>query len=286
VFARRAVSLTACSITITTSLLVATPVMAASSPGSTPRNGKATGAAVLGKRTLHTGMRGRDVALLQRELSALGLATPVDGQFGPTTASNVAKFKRRNSIRPADGMFRTADAIPLYEALNATTAGGAQAINLPDPGAIAGSSPAQPVPLAPGMRAKLMSNGLAQAPAGAPLVVQQIIAAGNRIAKTPYLYAGGHGSWNSPGGYDCSGSVSYALHYAGLLQQSEASGEMETYGRSGVGQWVTLYTNSGHVYMYVAGLRYDTGALSENGSRWSTQKRSNDGFIARHPSGL
>jgi len=88
-------------------------------------------------------------------------------------------------------------------------------------------------------------------------------------------------------GYDCSGSVSYALHGGGLLSSPEDSGTLESYGRSGPGTWITIWANSGHVYMYVAGLRFDTGAQgSTGGSRWTTQGRSNGGYVERHPSGL
>jgi hypothetical protein len=131
-------------------------------------------------------------------------------------------------------------------------------------------------------------NGLAVAPADAPAVVKQVIAAANSIATTPYLFAGGHGSWKSSG-YDCSGSVGFALHGGGLLSQTEDSGQMESYGVPGAGQWITLYTNAGHVYAKIAGLYYDTAAQSSSNDqdRWSTQRISPaGGFVVRHPRGL
>ena len=131
-----------------------------------------------------------------------------------------------------------------------------------------------------------ISNGLAVAPADAPASVKEIIAAGNKIAFKPYIYGGGHGSWNDSG-YDCSGSVSYALHGAGLLSSPEDSTELESYGAAGRGRWVSIWANSGHTYMYVAGLRFDTSAQGgTGGSRWTRAGRSNDGFVVRHPRGL
>lgn len=249
-----------------------------------PAREAALAPAVLGQRTLHMGLRGRDVALLQRELTAAGFATPATGYFGSITAHHVAQFKRAQGLTPADGMFRIRDVIPLYETVTASTAGGAAALNVPNPEAVAAPAPAQPLPLAPGDKAKLLRDGLAEAPADAPVPIQEMIAAGNKIAKLPYCYGGGHGSWKDSC-YDCSGSVSYVLHAGGLLSTTADSGEMETYGLAGLGHWITLYTNAGHVFMYVAGLRYDTVALQESGSRWANTTISTDGFIARHPAG-
>jgi hypothetical protein len=139
---------------------------------------------------------------------------------------------------------------------------------------------------APTGRATLTPDGLAVAPANAPQAVQQVIAAGNRIAFKPYIYGGGHGSFNAAG-YDCSGSVSYALHGGHLLTTPEDSGELESYGSAGPGQWITIWANGGHTYMYVAGLRFDTSAQSSTGgSRWTKSKRSNAGYVERHPAGL
>jgi len=137
---------------------------------------------------------------------------------------------------------------------------------------------------APGTRGVVI-DGLAVAPADAPAVVKEVIAAGNKIAFRPYIWAGGHASWSSPG-YDCSGSVSYALHGGGLLSSPKNSTGFEVYGRAGAGRWVTIRANSRHVYMYVAGLRFDTSARrSTGGSRWTMQARSNGGFMKRHPAG-
>jgi hypothetical protein len=127
--------------------------------------------------------------------------------------------------------------------------------------------------------------GMVQAPAGAPAAVRQIIAAGNAIATLPYIWGGGHGSFQAAG-YDCSGSVSYVLAAAGLLSSPMVSGDFESYGDAGPGRWVTIYANAGHVWMEVAGWRFDTVALSEGGSRWSRGGGEYAGFVVRHPPGL
>lgn len=135
----------------------------------------------------------------------------------------------------------------------------------------------------PGEQASLSSSGDAIAPAGAPLVVKAVIEAANEINDTPYVWGGGHGSFTSSG-YDCSGAVSYALHGGGLLSSPLDSGGLTGWGSPGPGSWITVYANYGHVYMYVAGLRWDTSGGA--GPRWHSDARSNSGFTARHPSGF
>jgi hypothetical protein len=134
--------------------------------------------------------------------------------------------------------------------------------------------------------ATLTPQGLAVAPIGAPPQVQEIINAGNQIALLGYFYGGGHGTFEDTR-YDCSGSISFVLAAAHLLNTTETSGELESYGAPGRGKWVTIFANAGHTYMYVAGLRFDTVALAEGGSRWSN-RTGNDGgaFVERHPAGL
>jgi septal ring factor EnvC (AmiA/AmiB activator) len=129
------------------------------------------------------------------------------------------------------------------------------------------------------------TGGMVQPPAGAPEAVRQIIAAGNAIATLPYIWGGGHGSFHASG-YDCSGSVSYALAAAGLLSSPMVSGDFESYGDPGPGRWVTIYANAGHVWMEVAGWRFDTVALAEGGTRWSQGGGEFAGFVVRHPPGL
>jgi cell wall-associated NlpC family hydrolase len=136
------------------------------------------------------------------------------------------------------------------------------------------------------VRAAVTAGGRAQAPTGAPDVIAKIIAGGNAIAKFPYIWGGGHGSFVDSG-YDCSGSVSYALAAAGLLDTPMVSGAFAKWGSPGPGRWVTIYANAGHVFMYVAGLRFDTsGRDGPFGSRWQTAPRSLAGFTVRHPTGL
>jgi cell wall-associated NlpC family hydrolase len=136
------------------------------------------------------------------------------------------------------------------------------------------------------VRAALSGGGHAQAPVGAPDVIARIISGGNAIAKFPYIWGGGHGSFVDSG-YDCSGSVSYALAAAGLLKSPLVSGAFAKWGSPGPGKWVTIYANDGHVFMYVAGLRFDTsGRDGPFGSRWQTAPRSLAGFEVRHPTGL
>jgi hypothetical protein len=146
-----------------------------------------------------------------------------------------------------------------------------------------GSAPA-PVPTATAP-ATLGDDGLAVAPAGAPAEVVQLIAAGNAIASTPYKYGGGHGSFDDKA-YDCSGSVSYALHGAGLLDETLDSTGLARWGLAGAGAWITIYANKTHTYLVVAGLRFDTSGATKAGTRWQTAPRSSKGFKIRHPNGL
>jgi len=134
-------------------------------------------------------------------------------------------------------------------------------------------------------KAVALDNGVALPPLEAPEAVKQIIEAGNSIARTPYKWGGGHGKWQDTG-YDCSGSVSFALAAAGLLSGPLASGPLMSWGQPGRGKWVTIWTNEGHVFLEVAGIRFDTSARRVNGSRWINEMRSTDGFVARHPAGL
>jgi hypothetical protein len=135
-------------------------------------------------------------------------------------------------------------------------------------------------------QATLTPSGLAIAPVGAPAAVQAIINAGNEIAHLPYRFGGGHGTYEDTA-YDCSGSLSFVLSAAGLLNTTVTSGELTSWGRPGPGKWVTIFANAGHTFMYVAGLRFDTVALAETGTRWSDRPADDGGaFVARHPAGL
>lgn len=146
------------------------------------------------------------------------------------------------------------------------------------------AAPSQPAPLTPGETAKLLPDGSAAAPASAPAAVKAAISAANQIEDMPYVWGGGHGSFESSG-YDCSGAVSYALHGGGLLDSPLDSTGLTTWGEPGAGRWITVYGNAGHVYAVIAGLRWDTSGTGGSGPSWTTEMRSSAGFIARHPSG-
>jgi cell wall-associated NlpC family hydrolase len=141
-----------------------------------------------------------------------------------------------------------------------------------------------PAPLTPGQSAEYISESQASVPASAPPEVQGAIEAANAIATTPYIWGGGHGSFESSG-YDCSGAVSYALHGGGFLESPLDSTGLETWGEAGAGQWITVYANSGHAWMIIAGLAFDT--VGGPGPRWHPEPvDSTEGFIARHPPGF
>jgi hypothetical protein len=167
-----------------------------------------------------------------------------------------------------------------------------------------GTSPDDPQ-FKPHGKAMLLPDGQAIAPDDAPPEVKAVIEAGNKIATLPYIYGGGHNATFSGRGYDCSGSVSYALHGGGLLDSPLDSTSFEHWGDKGVGSWITIYANGGHAWMTVAGLRFDTSMRtpvaatarksSRHGShrssavltsRWSTHMRPTSGYVIRHPVGF
>ena len=118
--------------------------------------------------------------------------------------------------------------------------------------------------------------------------MQEVIAAANEIARLPYRYGGGHITYED-NAYDCSGSISFVFEAAHLLQSSVVSGQLENWGAAGPGRWITVFANAGHTFMYVAGLRFDTVALAETGSRWSDRPADEpalDTFWVTHPLGL
>jgi peptidoglycan hydrolase-like protein with peptidoglycan-binding domain len=244
----------------------------------------------LGDRTLREGDSGHDVKVLQNFLTRAGIKTATDGEFGEGTVRAVKAFER-SQLRKADGVVTRLDVLVLRDVVTnggavakASGTGGALPKNAPPPIQPEPVTP-PPLKLGPGMKATVGPDGLAIAPILAPPVVQQVIDAGNKIAKMPYIYGGGHGKWEDAG-YDCSGSVSYALHGGGLLKVSMASGEFMNWGDPGPGQWITLFANGGHIFMTVAGLRFDTSGRTGTGTRWQTDMRSSSGYTVVHPTGL
>ncbi len=148
-----------------------------------------------------------------------------------------------------------------------------------EPGPVTGT----PAPLTPGQSANFISESQASVPSEAPAAVAAAIEAANSIATTPYIWGGGHGSFEDSG-YDCSGSVSFALHGGGFLESPLDSTGLETWGEPGPGQWITVYANAEHAWMIIAGLAFDT--VGGPGPRWhSSPVDSPEGFVARHPSG-
>jgi hypothetical protein len=133
-------------------------------------------------------------------------------------------------------------------------------------------------------------DGVGHAPEQAPEAVKQAVWAANAIIGRPYRYGGGHGRGFIDRGYDCSGTVSYALHGGDLLRRPLDSSSFMRWGESGAGDWITVYTNPGHAYVVIAGMRLDTSAAGDpeggKGPRWRPTLRSTRGFRARHPEGL
>lgn len=215
-------------------------------------------------------MSGGRVTLLQFYLDDTGFVAPVDGQYGSQTKNSVMKFQAAHGLTQSGKVNqRTGKAI----------GGAIQKLEA----------------IKPNGRTKIHWSGEATAPSNAPAVVRAVVAAGNRIIHTSYCYAGGHGSWKSSC-YDCSGSVSYALHGAHLLSSPEDSTELESYGAPGKGKWITIYADASHTFIVVAGRAFDTANYGGpnrpggTGPRWRSDPTGNlaDGgsYIVRHPPGL
>jgi cell wall-associated NlpC family hydrolase len=154
---------------------------------------------------------------------------------------------------------------------------------------VAADAEGRPKLLVPGSTAELI-DGLAAAPQAAPKAIEAMIWAANQIIGKPYVYGGGHGGSFKSFGYDCSGTVSFALHGASLIETPIDSSEMMGWGERGIGRWVTIFANGGHAYMTIAGLRLDTSPVddpsNQNGPRWRPLRPENAGFVKRHPKGF
>ena len=230
-----------------------------------------TAFAAFGDRTLSTGATGHDVRVLQSWLDKMGFHTGIDGAFGRNTRWNLRRFEQAKHM-PVNGVLTPADAQQMRSAMAAHYSYTADAPPTTEVG--------------PAGNATMSSDGLhAVAPEDAPQEVNDAITAANKIVGKPYKYGGGHGQWEDSG-YDCSGTVSYALHGAGLLKQPMSSDEFSGWGTSGKGQWMTVYYNSGHAYAVIAGLRLDTSGTGGRGPRWHTDMRSGSGYATAHWRGL
>ena len=251
---------------------------------------------------LKEGDSGDAVRRLQR-----GLGVAIDGIFGPGTERAVIRFQRRHGLA-ADGIVGPAtwgalgartsrasssasgDAVQRLQRALGITADGAfgpateaavrafqSAHGLTADGVVGPATWA-----ALGSSGPVLKEGGSTGGSGA---VARAIAAADRIAHLPYKYGGGHGSWTDSG-YDCSGSVSYVLHGAGVLSSPLDSTGLMSYGAAGPGAHITIYARPGHSFMTIDGRRYDTTGREQTGSRWQPAGRSTAGYVVRHPPGL
>jgi peptidoglycan hydrolase-like protein with peptidoglycan-binding domain len=262
-------------------------------------------------------------AAVKRLQAALKL--PVDGEFGPETFAAIERLQERHGLSvdgvvgpqtwkvigvsdetmlnpPPSALPPEPEPEPVateVAANGAVTSGPAPVAVAADAGSAgaaeerpaATEAPAESAPVhevssssGGGESSSGPSSSSTSSAGGGEGAVGRVIAAGNEIATRPYVYGGGHGSFQS-NGYDCSGSVSYALHGAGLINSPEDSSELEHYGSSGPGKHITIYANSEHTFMVVNGKRFDTVAQAETGSRWSSSSTSTSGYVVRHPTG-
>jgi len=225
------------------------------------------------------------LAQLTGGTSATGTAAPVSGPAKPAPAIRTSPVTAHSANLAYTGPVyqRTASGevipyTPLAPTGSTNPSGGI---------AVGVAAETKPQLLVPGSRTRYV-GGLAAAPMSAPPAVAEIVWGANQIIGLPYVFGGGHASFESLG-YDCSGTVSYALHGARLLSIPEDSSEFMHWGSHGLGRWVTIFSNPGHAYVDVAGLRLDTSAADDptrqQGPRWRPLRRNNGGYTIRHPLG-
>jgi peptidoglycan hydrolase CwlO-like protein len=242
---------------------------------------RAAKAAVIKQTIQLEGLESRDRTLTEQVLSQRNQVAGLQAALVSRQISEEhARDRASAQLSGLNARLRGLEAKAAAEAAAAARAAAARAAAA----AAAGAAPAGS-PMAPPPGLATDSGGMVQAPAGAPAAVAQVIAAGNAIATLPYIWGGGHGSFQSAG-YDCSGSVSYALAAAGLLSSPLDSTGFESWGDPGPGRWITVYANADHAWMEVAGWRFDTVALAETGTRWAQGGGEFAGMVERHPPGL
>jgi len=253
---------------LTFSALAATPALGASTGGAAAEAPTASSPAASPAPAIHLS----PITARSRSLSYRG---PV---FQKTTTGEVVPYVPGSAVTPAQPTSATGGAaVGTAASTSSDVVAPAQT-----------TATAQPQLLVPGSIARYV-GGYAAAPMNAPAAVQQVIWAANKIIGLPYIFGGGHASFTSPG-YDCSGTVSFALHGGNLLSTPMDSSEFESWGSHGAGRWIAVFGNAGHAYMDVAGLRLDTSAAddpsNQQGPRWRPLRTENAGYTVRHPLGL
>jgi hypothetical protein len=260
----------ACARTLAVAGALATVGVAAPAPAG----------AAFGDHVLRPGDHGREVRVLQRWLTLTGFAVAVDGHFGRRTRVAVRRYERANGQR-VDGWVSREQARGLRIRAYAARAAA------PPPAPAAAAVVPPPAPLfTPTPNAVIAPDGLtAMVPDAAPPLVRDAIVSANRIVGKPYRWGGGHARVEDDG-YDCSGAVSYALMGSGLLRGPLDSTALKRFGEAGPGPWITVFANTEHTYVVIAGLRLDTSGTGGSGPRWHAEARSDQGYVARHPAGL